>query len=109
TGLLFVMRETVSRKGGALASIRTRVSVPRQSRAALLRVTPVSIAAWAFGGFYLSLMATVVAMTLGVRAPWVGGIVVAAPWLSAALTVGALRQLAARRLLLLGTSGLSLG
>jgi hypothetical protein len=34
---------------------------------------------------------------LGVRAPWVGGIVVAAPWLSAALTVGALRQLAARR------------
>src|SRR6266478_3505594 len=99
--LLFVMPETVSRKAGAFASLRPRVSVPRQSRAALLRVTPASIAAWAFGGFYLSLMPTVVATTLGVRAPWVGGIVVAAPWLSAALTVGALRQLAARRLLVL--------
>jgi len=107
--LLFVMPETVSRKAGALASLRPRVSVPRQSRAALLRITPASIAAWALGGFYLSLMPTVVATTLGVRAPWVGGIVVAAPWLSAALTVGALRQLAARRLLLLGTSALSLG
>src|SRR6267378_2897812 len=104
--LLFVMPETVSRKAGAL---RPRVSVPRQSRAALLRVTPASIAAWAFGGFYLSLMPTVVATTLGVRAPWVGGIVVAAPWLSAALTVGALRQLVARRLLVLGTGALSLG
>src|SRR5258708_9148561 len=54
-------------------------------------------------------MPTVVATTLGVRAPWVGGIVVAAPWLSAALTVGALRQLTAPRLLVLGTSALSLG
>jgi hypothetical protein len=102
--LLFVMPETVSRKAGALASLRPRVSVPRQSRAALLRITPASIAAWALGGFYLSLMPMVVATTLGVRAPWVGGIVVAAPLLSAALTVGALRQLAARRLLVLGTS-----
>src|SRR5216683_409137 len=33
--LLFVMPETVSRKAGALASLRPRVSVPRQSRAAL--------------------------------------------------------------------------
>jgi len=107
--LLFVMPETVSRKAGALASLRPRVSVPRQSRAALLRITPASIAAWALGGFYLSLMPMVVATTLGVRAPWVGGIVVAAPLLSAALTVGALRQLAARRLLVLGTSALSLG
>src|SRR5229473_1568556 len=60
-------------------------------------------------GALASLMPTVVATTLGVRAPWVGGIVVAAPWLSAALTVGALRQLAARRLLVLGTGALSLG
>src|SRR6266851_184721 len=107
--LLFVMPETVSRKAGALASLRPRVSVPRQSRAALLRITPASIAAWALGGFYLSLMPMVVATTLGVHAPWAGGIVVAAPLLSAALTVGALRQLAARRLLVLGTGALSLG
>ena len=67
--LLFVMPETVTRKAGALASLRPRVSVPRQSRAALLRITPASIAAWALGGFYLSLMPMVVATTLGVHAP----------------------------------------
>src|SRR5216683_5600882 len=33
--LLFVMPETVTRKAGVLASLRPRVSVPRQSRAAL--------------------------------------------------------------------------
>lgn len=108
-GLLFVMPETVSRKAGALASLRPHVSVPRQSRAVLLRVAPATIATWAFGGFYLSLMPTVVATTLGVRAPWVGGVVVATLPLFATLTAGALRHLAARRLLVLGTGALSLG
>jgi hypothetical protein len=107
--LLFVMPETVSRKAGALASLRPHVSVPRQSRAVLLRVAPATVATWAFGGFYLSLMPTVVATTLGVRAPWVGGVVVATLPLFATLTAGALRHLAARRLLVLGTGALSLG
>jgi MFS family permease len=107
--LLFVMPETVSRKAGALASLQPRVRVPRQSRAALLLVTPATIATWAFGGFYLSLMPTVVATILGVRAPWVGGIVVATLLLFATLTAGALRQWGARLLLVLGTGALSLG
>jgi predicted MFS family arabinose efflux permease len=107
--LLFVMPETVSRKAGALASLRPYVRVPRPSRAALLLVTPATTATWAFGGFYLSLMPTVVAMTLGVRAPWIGGIVVATMLLFATLTAGALRQWAARLLLVLGTGALSLG
>ena len=107
--LLFVMPETVSRKSGALASLRPHVRVPAQSRAALLRVAPATVATWALGGFSLSLMPTVVATTMGVSAPWVGGVVVATLMLSAALTVGALRQLPARRLLVIGTAGLSLG
>jgi len=57
-------------------------SVPRQSRAALLRIMRQHC-----GLGVRRLLpfadATVVATTLGVRAPWVGGIVVAAPWLSA--------------------------
>jgi hypothetical protein len=107
--LLFVMPETVSRKSGALASLRPHVRVPAQSRAALLRVAPATVATWALGGFSLSLMPTVVATTMGVSAPWGGGVVVATLMLSAALTVGALRQLPARRLLVIGTAGLSLG
>jgi hypothetical protein len=108
-GLLFVMPETVSRKSGALASLRPHVRVPSQSRAALLRVAPATVATWALGGFSLSLMPTVVATTMGVSAPWVGGVVVATLMLAAALTVAALRQLPAQRLLVIGTAALSLG
>ncbi|MET0967621.1 MAG: MFS transporter [Tardiphaga sp.] len=107
--LLFVMPETVSRKAGALASLRPHVSVPAQSRAALLRITPANIATWALGGFALSLMPTVVATAMGVSAPWVGGAVVTTLLLAAAVTVGALRQLQARRLLVLGTAALAVG
>jgi MFS family permease len=107
--LLFVMPETVSRKAGALASLRPNVRVPAQSRAALLRITPATIATWALGGFSLSLMPTVVATTMGVSAPWVGGVVVVTLLVAAAVTVAVLRQLPARRLLVLGTAGLSLG
>lgn len=107
--LLFVMPETVSRKSGALASLRPHVRVPSQSRAALLRVAPATVATWALGGFSLSLMPTVVATTMGVSAPWLGGVVVATLMLAAALTVAALRQLPAQRLLVIGTAALSLG
>lgn len=107
--LLWFMPETVSRKPGALASLRPNVRVPVQSRAALMLVTPANVASWALGGFYLSLMPTIVAATMGVSAPWVGGVVVAVLMLTAAISVGVLRQLAARRLLIIGTTSLSIG
>lgn len=107
--LLWFMPETVSRKPGALASLRPNLRVPVQSRAALLLVAPANIASWALGGFYLSLMPTVVAVTMGVNAPWIGGVVVATLMFAGAVSVGVLRQLSARRLLVIGTSSLSLG
>jgi Na+/melibiose symporter-like transporter len=67
------------------------------------------VAAWALGGLYLSLMPTVVATTMGVASPWVGGIVVSALMLTAAIAVAAFRDWPARRLILTGTSTLSLG
>ncbi len=107
--LLWFMPETVSRKRGALASLRPNMRVPVQSRAALLLVTPANVASWALGGFYLSLMPTIVATTMGVSAPWVGGVVVATLMLAGAVSVGVLRQLPSRRLLLIGTVSLSIG
>src|SRR6202795_3537500 len=53
--LLWAMPESAVRKTGALASLRPHVSVPRQSRSILVRLTPASVAAWALGGLYLSL------------------------------------------------------
>jgi MFS family permease len=107
--LLWVMPETAARKAGAWASLRPHVSVPRQSRSILIRLTPANVASWALGGLYLSLMPTVVATTMRVVSPWVGGVVVAALMLTAAIAVAAFRDWPGRRLILLGTSTLSLG
>jgi hypothetical protein len=107
--LLWVVPESTTRKAGALASLRPHVSVPPQSRAILVRLTPANIAAWALGGLYLSLMPTIVATAMGVASPWVGGIVVSALMLTAATSVATFRDWPARRLILMGTSTLSLG
>lgn len=107
--LLWFMPETVTRKPGAWASLRPHVSVPAQSRAALLRIAPATIATWALGAFYLSLMPTIVATTIGVNAPWVGGAVVATLMLAAATAVAVLRGVQPMRLLVIGTSAVSVG
>jgi uncharacterized membrane protein (DUF441 family) len=107
--LLWVMPESTPRKAGALASLRPHVSVPRQSRAVLVKLTPANVAAWALGGLYLSLMPTIVATAMGVHSPWIGGVVVSALMLTAAVAVAAFRDWPARRLILTGTSTLSLG
>jgi MFS family permease len=107
--LLWIMPESSSRKDGALASLRPHVGVPRQSRAILLKLTPASVACWALGGLYLSLMPTVVATAMHVVSPWVGGVVVSTLMLTAAIAVATFRDWPARRLILMGTSTLSLG
>jgi Na+/melibiose symporter-like transporter len=107
--LLWVMPESTTRKTGALASLRPHVSVPAQSRSVLIRLTPANVASWALGGLYLSLMPTVVATAMGVHSPWVGGVVVSALMLTAAIAVATFRDWPARRLILTGTSTLSLG
>jgi MFS family permease len=107
--LLWFMPESSTPKPGALASLRPHVGVPSQSRSILVRLTPANIAAWSLGGLYLSLMPTIVATAMGVTSPWVGGIVVSALMLTAAMAVATLRNWPARRLVLMGTSTLSGG
>ena len=107
--LLWAMPESTPRKAGALASLRPHISVPRQSRSILIRLTPANVAAWALGGLYLSLMPTVVATAMGVVSPWIGGVVVSALMLTAAIAVAVFRDWPARRLILTGTGTLSLG
>ena len=107
--LLWFMPESSSRKDGALASLRPHVGVPRQSRAILLKLTPANVACWALGGLYLSLMPTVVATAMRVVSPWIGGVVVSILMLTAAIAVATFRNWPARRLILTGTSTLSLG
>jgi MFS family permease len=107
--LLWWMPETVSRKPGALASLRPHVGVPRQSRAILIRLTPATVATWALGGFHMSLMPTVVTTAMGVSSPWIGGLVLPALLVTAICAVVLFQKLPAERLIVFGTGALSLG
>jgi len=96
-------------RAGAIASLRPHVNVPAQAKQAMLRVTPVTIASWALGGFYFSLMPALVRVATGVTLPVVGGLVVSALTLSGAISVLGLRTVPARRMLSGGTVVLAAG
>ena len=100
--LLWYMPETVARRDGALASLRPHLHVPAPARRAFLALTPVNIAAWALGGFYLSLMPSLVRVATGLVSPLVGGSVVATLMFSAAVAVVGLRRLVPERALITG-------
>jgi len=107
--VLWHMLETARPKSGAIASLRPHVSVPAQARGALIRITPVTIATWALGGFYFSLMPALVRAATGVTSPFVGGLVVSALTFSGALSVLSLRSVATGRILGGGIIALATG
>jgi MFS family permease len=107
--VLWYMPETVIPKPGALASLQPHVSIPAKARRALLQVTPVTIASWALGGFYFSLMPSLVRVATGVTLPVVGGLVVSALTFSGAIAVLLLRNASARRTLSGGIPALVAG
>jgi MFS family permease len=107
--LLWLMPETSPRKAGAWSSLRPRLIAPRQSRSALLRLSPGNIAIWAFAAFYLSLMPGVVATALHVASPLVGGLVVATLTAAATVTIAVFKDRSPRLLVVAGTGAVSLG
>ncbi|MBP2560565.1 MFS family permease [Neorhizobium galegae] len=106
---LAFMPETITGRPGALAAMRPHISVPQRARATLLKVTPVNVAGWALGGFYLSLMPTLVAVATGITSPFVGGTVVATLMLSATASVFVFHAWAPQRVLSTGTTALMIG
>lgn len=107
--VLVGMPETTPGRSGGLLSLRPHIEVPAQALPALIRVTPVNIAAWALGGFYLSLMPSLVRVATGLNSPFVGGAVVATLMFSATVAVLVLRHWPAHRILLAGALTLALG
>jgi MFS family permease len=107
--ILWFMPETATRKPGALASLWPRVHVPRVARATFVAVTPVNIASWSLGGFYFSLMPSVVRAATGTTLPIVGGLVVATLTVTGAVAVVALRKLAPEKMFIFGIVTLALG
>jgi len=105
----FFLPETVSRRPGALASMRPRLAVPARARATLWQVLPVNTAQWALGGFYASLGPSLARIVTGVHSPLLGGGVVAALVLSGAVAVLGVRARPARAVLAGGTAALVVG
>ena len=101
--------ETAMSKPGALASLRPHVGVPPQVRPSLMAITPINISIWSLGGFYLSLMPSLVGAATGNHSPMTGGLTVAALTLSGALAVFFRRQKPARANLTLGVFTMMIG
>jgi MFS family permease len=89
--VLMLMPETTIGKPGAVNALIPHVSVPVTARPAMIQLFPLNLAAWALGGFYLSLMPTLVAVATDSTSIFVGAVVVSALMLTAAIAVFALR------------------
>lgn len=85
--------ETSKKAKGALASLKPKLTVPIKARRAFLFVTPLNMAVWMLGGFYLSLMPSLIINILHINSPWLGGWVVAALTLTGGLAVILARNL----------------
>lgn len=104
-----VMRETGERRPGALASLKPNASVPRQARAAFVKVLPCLVALWALSGFYLSLGPGIAARIAGSANLLWGGLVICLLCGSGGVAVLAGRSAAARSAMLFGCGALFAG
>lgn len=106
---LLRVAETVTPQPGVLKTLRPRLAVPAQARGTLLLVLPADIAAWALGGFFLSLAPSLLTAATGSTSVLNGGFAVAALTISGAISIHNLRLRAPRLALLVGCSFLAIG
>ena len=107
--LMFAIPETAVRRNGALAALRTRIRVPRETRRAFFAALPAIVAGWSVTGLFLALAPALVRDVLHVRFGAAGGLSITVLFI--ANTVGGLwaARRPARGATLLGAVLLSLG
>jgi predicted MFS family arabinose efflux permease len=104
-----LLRETVTRAPGALASLRPEIKLPRRVRGSVLAAAPVLLAVWALAGLYGALGPALVSRLTGSRSVVLGGLSLFLLAGVAALTVVVLRAVPPRTVMLIGTVGLVTG
>jgi predicted MFS family arabinose efflux permease len=104
-----VMRETVSRAPGALASLRPEVTVPRALRGPVLTAMPVLFAVWALASLYGALGPALVHALTGSRNVVLGALSLFVLAGAAVVAIVALRLAAARTVMLTGIAALITG
>jgi predicted MFS family arabinose efflux permease len=105
-GGVLAMPESLSKRPGALASLRPRFALPVAVRAPMLLAVPVLIAAWSLAGFYASLGPGLIRQVFGFDASLVGGIALFVLAGSGAVAVLLLQRQDARTMMSLGAAGL---
>jgi MFS family permease len=106
---IVLMRETVSRTPGALASLRPEIRLPRRLRGPVMVATPVLFAVWAMGGLYAALGPALVDSLTGSLDVVLGGLSLFVLTLTAVISIVVLRTAAARTVMLTGIRTLLLG
>ncbi|HEY3611199.1 MAG TPA: MFS transporter [Pseudonocardiaceae bacterium] len=104
-----LMRETVTRVPGALASLRPEITLPRTVRGPLLAAAPVLLAVWALAGLYGALGPALVSRLTGSGSVVLGGLSMFLLAGVAALTVVVLRGVRPRAVMLFGIVALATG
>ena len=99
---VLAMAEPGSRRPGALASLRPRVAVPRQTRGTFAAAVPCIVAGWALGGLYLSLGPSLAAQVTGSPNLLWGGLVIFLLCGTGAAAAFALRNASSRATMLVG-------
>lgn len=106
---LVVVPEQVTRRPGALRSLRPTVSVPRSSRRLFRSVAGSLIASWALGGLFLSLVPSALGAVFGIGNHFAAGALIAVVTGVGAATGIATQRLDARIGVLVGLVALVLG
>ncbi|HZC61287.1 MAG TPA: MFS transporter [Streptosporangiaceae bacterium] len=106
---IVLMRETVSRTPGALASLRPEIRLPRRLRGPVMVATPVLFAVWAMGGLYAALGPALVDSLTGSLDVVLGGLSLFVLTLTAVISIVVLRTAAARTVMLTGILTLIIG
>jgi predicted MFS family arabinose efflux permease len=104
-----MMRETVSRAPGALASLRPELTLPRALRAPVLTAVPVLFAVWALAGLYGALGPALVHALTGSSDVLLGSLSLFVLAASAVVAIVVLRGAAARTVMLVGIVALITG
>lgn len=103
------MKESVTRKAGALATLVPEIKLPRAVRRPVLAAAPVLFAVWALAGLYGSLGPSLVRGLVGSSSLVYGGLSLFVLAAVAALSVVFLRKAAARTVMLTGVIALIAG
>jgi len=107
--LTWATPETTKKQPGALNSLRPNLCIPQNAKAELLATAPINVALWALGGFYLSLIPSLIAEITTSTSAWMGGLSVAALTLSGGIGILIVRRYKSTSALIMGAIFLIIG